>query len=997
MSILSSWRQFQLFDYTPLKDPNYQSNDPLYSDPTLSAINATKSYIIISVNNSTLKIINPKDITCVCQFQAYEIGYRVTFIEPLKNSSNLIITLAEKQGFSSVIKLWDLTKIQNLENVEESDYKFKFQTQVTVNSTGSEGIGDNSFPISCFKFTFDLTCLAIGYTNGKVILVRGDLLRDRGAKQRVIFESVANDPITGIQFNEKEQILYISTTSKILTVTTTGRNQGKPLRILSQKSGADLHCTATSSKQELIVGLPDSIRYYNPTSKIKTINFEIPKSRILRYRSFILMISPQTDEKSSKVQTRIIILDSKNNHISFNLLIPNNAIRFVFKLNEDIFFLSNDGILYKIFEKPINQQIESILQRELFTVAFSLAKQHKLTADSLLRIQKLHGDYLYEEQKYNEAINVYIDCLELFTEKSEEDEEEFIMNIITKFKEATNINNLVKFLQKLYSKSVANVDHITLLLCCLCKLKNLTELDLFIDNFDLSIDNLQNLNFPLIINLFKECGFFEQVLKLLFKLNQSDLIVDLQLYDLQKPKLALNYMKSLKIDDLLIILIDHSKKLLDDCPIETTELLINVFTGKYKPKEIEGPKVGTNNNNKSEEDMEKSVELTNYKAFLNYLSLSSSEENEGELKAESNGDNKNITVKEPTYLPPKPNLIYSSFTNHPNEFVIFLEACIEAFDKYQGNIMDKKEVLITLLEMYLSLHKTTDQEEWLNKANDLTTQYQKLLDSKSLLLLSHLYDFKLGNVVVKENSNDEEDLFLTYQTNEDIEGCFKVLEKYGSKKPILYKLMLETIISSEKIYKKINKEDIQIVLQQIRKHKLMEPMELINLLVSSENEFIQFGLVKDYLLQYFIQQEQEIVNNEKLIELYEQESIKNSYKLSELTHPFVIQNSKCSLCQLKLDFPMIHFKCKHSFHQKCLSTNLILYKNEYENDEELNSCPLCIQEINETKELKQQQFKLKDNYDIFADSLKNTNDSFKFISDYIGKGVMENESITFEP
>lgn len=133
------------------------------------------------------------------------------------------------------------------------------------------------------------------------------------------------------------------------------------------------------------------------------------------------------------------------------------------------------------------------------------------------------------------------------------------MNVITKFKEAINTENMVRFLRELYVMSLATVDHITLLLCCLCKLKNLDQIDSFIDELDLSNENLQEFNFSLIINLFKECGFYSQVLRLLYKLNQPNLIVEIQLYDLNKPKLALNYMKTLKIDDLLLILIDQSK------------------------------------------------------------------------------------------------------------------------------------------------------------------------------------------------------------------------------------------------------------------------------------------------------------------------------------------------------------------------------------------------------------------------------------------------------
>ncbi|KAI5970309.1 VPS11 [Candida margitis] len=982
------------------------------------AINATKAYLVIAVNNSILKIINPRNMACEGSFQAYDIDYRITFIEPVFNSSNLVVTLAEKQGFPSIIKLWDLTRILNMEKLEASEYKFKFQTQVAVteNSRGNGAQSENSFPISCFKFNYDLTCLAVGYTNGKVLLIRGDLLRDRGSKQRVIYESVANDPITGIQFNEPEQILYVTTTSKVLTVSTTGRNHGKPLRVLSQKTGADLECTEIGSKSELIVGLPDSIRYYDPTTKLKTINFDVPKSRISRMHQFILMVSSTDNENSSRFQSRVIILDTRNNHISLNLLIPQSVIKFAFKMNNEIYLLSNDGVLYRIYEKPVNQQIELILQRELFSVAFSLAKQSKLPSETLLRIQRLHADYLFDEQKYDDSMDVYISCLELFKNgqveigksDSEEDRDDYIMNVITKFKEAINTANMVRFLERLHAMYIATVDHITLLLCCLCKLKNLEKIDSFIDELDLSNEKLQELNFPLIINLFKECGFYKQVLRLLYKLNQPNLIVDIQLYDLNKPKLALNYMKSLKIDDLLLILIDQSKKLLDSSPIETTELLINVFTGKYQPVESRQAPSTTAPDGKLEEDEnagEGAIELTNYKAFLNYLTLRGNDDQDNGATEEA--QQQSPLNKEPTYLPPKPNLIYSSFTNHPHEFVIFLEACIEAFDRYQGNLMDKKEVLITLLEMYLSLSSKTGEADWLDKAQSIIDQYGNLLDDDSLLLLSHLYKFKPGEIKAREDNGDEEGIFMTYKIEEDVEGCFNVLQKYGQTKPQFYKMMLEFIVSKREIYEKVNHDDIQAILQQIRKFKLLDPLELIDLLNgggSSDNEFVTFGIVKEYLLEYFTTQEQEITNNEKLIEMYEHDSTKNSYKLSELTHPFVMQNNKCSACHMKLDFPMIHFKCKHSFHQKCLSSSLVANPISNGNNHFLDDvsdthgprCPICAQDMSDVNDVKQNQFKMKENVDFFVQSLHESTDTFKFISEYIGKGVMEDESVSFD-
>ena len=60
-------------------------------------------------------------MTCQLTFDAYDIDYRITFIESIHNSNNLFVTLAEKQGMPSIIKLWDISKLLNLANNENND------------------------------------------------------------------------------------------------------------------------------------------------------------------------------------------------------------------------------------------------------------------------------------------------------------------------------------------------------------------------------------------------------------------------------------------------------------------------------------------------------------------------------------------------------------------------------------------------------------------------------------------------------------------------------------------------------------------------------------------------------------------------------------------------------------------------------------------------------------------------------------------------------------
>lgn len=1015
MSLPSSWRQFQLFDVTPIKDPNYGSEDSLYSDHSLSAITSTASYLVIATKNSFIKVIS-KEFTLLKTFIAYDLDYRIGYMKSLPGS-NLLVTLAERQGSPSILKLWDLNKLLQLsdENNDEGDsLKHKYHTQVNIHN------GDNSFPISCFQFNDDLTCVGIGYTNGKVLLIRGDLIRDRGSKQRLIYET--NDPITGIQFNKYEDILYITTTSKVLTVLTTGRNHGKPNRLLSKRTGVDLNCSDIDVKsQQLIVGTKDSIRYYSHLSKSDTLAFEIPKKSIFKYKkNYLLIVSPieeqtksSTSDAKNKTITKILIIDLYNKHIFFSLTIPNNTIDYIFTMWDDLYMLSNDGVLYKLHERPINQQIELILQRSLFNIAYDLATQANLSNDMLLKIQVLHGDHLYDKSEFEESIDAYIKCLTLYEKndsldgkKGDDNIDDFIMTVITKFKDVSNINSLIKFLYKLYDLKIANNDHLTLLLCCYCKMKMITDLDTFIEDFDLSENtsnkkelskvNLQELNFQLIINLFKECGYFTQAIKLLHKLNQPSHIVGIQLSDMHQPKQCLEYMKSLSIDELLLILIDHSKSLLDSLPIETTELLINVFTGKYAPQEQPAgpvnskrvPDILANNNND-----EMAFPLNSYKAFLAYIAGSSSDKVDSEESTFSTN-----LHSEPTYSPPKPSLIFPSYINNPNEFVIFLEACIETFERYQGNINDKKDLLITLLEMYLSLSKSTPENEknsWLSKAKELVEAYSSLLNKSSLLLISHIYDFKDGEIAAKQQSGFEESLFRTSQSSGDIDGCFEIMHKYGEGKPELYKQMLKFIVSKEEVFNKVDAKDFKSILGRIKSLKLATPLEVIQIL--SATEFATIGLIKDYLIEYIDTQKQEISNNVKLIQSYEKDSTKNTHKLTELTSkPFVIQNNQCSSCKMKLDFPIVHFKCKHSYHQRCLDENKFISSGtELDGlDVMTRCCPLCINDLELAHSARADQLRTKDDIELFEQSLNEAPDRFKVITNYLGKGVMENGPTT---
>lgn len=957
MSVPSAWRQFQLFDFLAIRDPELGSGSPLFSDASLSAITVSKSYLVFCANNVYVSILN-KQFELVRQFCAYDDDYRVNFARPLLHS-NLLVTVAEKQDAPSVVKVWDLSKMAHMDNLEEA--RHKYVTQVVVHD------GDSLFPISCMLFNESLTCIALGYTNGRVILIRGDLLRDRGAKQRVVYENV--DPVTSIHFNRFEDLLYVTTTSKIVTVLTTGRNQGKAHRVLSN-TGADLECADMDFRSlRLIVASPEGFKYYNHVSRAHVVTFSVPKRKILRiFKDYLLVVCP-LEEAAGKLVTRLLVLDLVNVHVAFSLTIPNSTISHVFSLAADgnVYLLATDGVLYQLHEKPINQQIEIVLQKQLYSVAFNLATQYRLDSATLYRINRLHGDNLYKTHDYDAAIEKYIECLPLIAEDAVDD---FVIGVITDFKESSNILNMSRFLASLYQHELADSDHVTLLMCCYCKLKNVEELDKFVAALNLDAApkklNLNNVNFSLLVNIFKECGYYAQAMALLLKLNNPRAIVDIQLNELQQHQKCMVYIKSLPVDDLLRILIDYLKDLLDCMPMETCELLINVFTGKYKPVATE-----------AEFDDEKSVhgdqpqeKPSSYAAFLAYLGYGPDEERENE---------------EPTYLPPRPSLVFPCFINHNKEFVVFLEACIKTFDKYQGNPQDKKEMLMTLFDMYLTMSQEERERagEWRGKAKRLLREHGSLFDKSSVMLISNMHNFPEGEVMAKEAVGGfEEAMFLSAQTAGDVARCFELVRKYGETRPNLYKMMLKFGVLSQEILRDISSQQFRQLLELIQRHGVATPLEVIGIM--SANECATVGLVSDYLISHVALMEKEISNNEKLIQLYESEATKSSVEMLELAaDPTLVKATMCSSCELKLEFPIIYFKCKHSYHQRCLEENTFFPEGSQV------SCPMCVNDLQLAETTRDAQLHLKERIDLFDAQMADTTDRLRVVTEYFGKGIME--------
>ncbi|THC98674.1 hypothetical protein EYZ11_001877 [Aspergillus tanneri] len=770
---LTSWKAFNFFDVSPVK---------------------------LSEESSSV-------------FNASDTG-SITHIKQIEGSS-LLATIAEDLLNEPILKVWALDKSEK-----------KTGTPRCLSTTGIQN-ARRLFPISAFTALEDLSQVAIGFANGSVTIIRGDLIHDRGARQRIVFES--EEPVTGLEVHSGQiTTLYISTTSRILALIIAGRGQGQPARVL-EDTGCALGCmTLDRESGDVLVAREDAMYTYGPHGRGPSYAFESLKSSINIFKDYVALVCPPKAVSSRSDSLRNLGVNQSVDIFStstFTLLDTDlkfiahseslvSSVKKVFIEWGDLFLLTTDGKIYRYREKSLQQKLEILYQRNLYILAINLAQKTGVDALQQNTIYRKYGDFLYQRGDYDTAMQQYLRAIDN-TEPSQ---------VIRKYLDTQRIHNLIEYLEELHDHDRATVDHTTLLLNCYAKLKDTGKLDAFIKapgelKFDLETA----------IAMCRQGGYYEQAAYLATKYGENEMVVDILIEDSKKYAEAVEYIWRLEPEL-------YARVLLSNCPQRTTDLFIEYYKGEFKPRtEVVPP---------AEPQAHSNSTLQNLAAFLP-LSLMSARGTRTEVADPPPAAQDQTSEHIPQYEVPKPRTAFSAFVGHPQEFITFLEALIEQDDL---NREDRVDLYTTLFEMYLDTanrkKRAGEKEEWENKAKQLIEGKDIPISTSSVLLLSDLSGFQEGSTLVREQEGLRSDIFRSFTSAKDTQGAIKALRKYGPQEPQLYVDALSYFASSPKILEEAG-EELDVVLKKIHEDGLMSPLQVIQTL--SNNAFVTMGRVKKYL------------------------------------------------------------------------------------------------------------------------------------------------------
>ncbi len=196
--------------------------------------------------------------------------------------------------------------------------------------------------------------VAVGFANGAVTVIRGDLIHDLGTKQRIIYES--DEPITGVELHVDASLttLFIATTARILKLVILGKGHGQPPKTV-EDTGCGVGCMAVDKRTgNIVVGREDAIYYYTLDGRGPPTAYEAPKKLISVYQDYIALVSPPAPAGETDTMRRRFWGDAADSIYAFTLIHPDlriiahsetvlSDVKHIFDLWGGLYILTQEG------------------------------------------------------------------------------------------------------------------------------------------------------------------------------------------------------------------------------------------------------------------------------------------------------------------------------------------------------------------------------------------------------------------------------------------------------------------------------------------------------------------------------------------------------------------------------------------------------------------------------------------------------------------------------
>ncbi len=259
----------------------------------------------------------------------------------------------------------------------------------------------------------------------------------------------------------------------------------------------------------------------------------------------------------------------------------------------------------------------------------------------------------------------------------------------------------------------------------------------------------------------------------------------------------------------------------------------------------------------------------------------------------------------------------------------------------------------------------------------LLTDFKDKYDKKHVLMLFEMYQVSEGVSVLCEMLELKNELMTYYMQNKDYENIERLCKRYGDTEHNLWIQALTYFVGElEGEPGRLDAEKhVKSVLGELEKVPSISPLLVLEIM--SKNKSLKFSMLKTYLAERLQKLQANIDKNRKSTAQLSDEIDKTKKNIGNLrTTAQMFQLKECAECGKKLELPIFHFMCNHSFHDYCLPS-----------DASMKECPKCSVQAQQILDKKQQLMSQMDNHEQFFRELKEGDKKFDVIAQYFGRGL----------
>ncbi|KAI8830843.1 hypothetical protein BC829DRAFT_437924 [Chytridium lagenaria] len=981
------WRVFSFFEKEMVVDADDNSLGPSWlqsMDVTISA--GGRGSLFFGDSKGNIALVN-HSLSLVFSFQAYQGP--VTHMKMMKNR-NLLVTIGDDEAGIPVVKVWNLDKMDKSNRAPSLARSTKVQH------------GNKIFPVTALAVLENMSQIAVGLENGVVLLIRGDISRDRVTKTKVIHES--SELVTGLGFHEdvRATSLYIVTLARVLICPTSS----KEITATLEEQGAELNCsipTREDSSQHMLIGRKEAVYFYGPDGRGPCFIIDSQKVSVNWFRNYLVIVSKEDltpvppvnlelsrTPRGSSESVYHPAEDSDTKCIAFKgtfgsekelgIASPKRTsesrkpvpIKCVTSEWGELFIITIDNKMYRLNEKDLATKLDILFKKNLYNLAISMRSINVTETTSTSR-----GDFDAAVAQYTHTIG----SLEA-------------SYVIRKFLDAQRIHNLTSLPPKpsrRWPRQRGSYDPSYQLLH---ETQGYARLDVLLKGVVRGLGwGHASFDVETAMRVCRQAGYYDHALWLAKRFKRHSHCLQILVEDLKRFSDAVEYVASLEPYEEEAELKRYGPVLVTQLPEETTAVLVRLCTTPVGVRKLRDPAAiprsvalshddddapynGSSDTIKSQDVVTLCVQRISCIFYVIGRIGKGSVLNEAKAEEEEDAEAKaSLEVLCNTVL----ELFVGPLGNPMRGIAYRSEDTVgDATPTARTAIKNAEMFTAAVVESFLG-----SREDRETKSLNLLKHPKARYDLDQALVLCYSNKFREGTLYIYEKLERYADILRYHMEADDYAGVVEACKKYGEIDSSLWPQALSFF--AERGTGITGRAEAQAnlteVLDAIDRKNLMPPLKVLEIL--AKNAAVTVGMVRDYVVRRMEVERRMVEDSKKIANQYRSDATRMRSEIEELkNNPVVFQSNRCALCSQTLDLPTVHFMCKHGYHARCLGEGGLM-QGGFERE-----CPRCAPENRTVLDMVDASERGAPRHDVFLAKLEDKGkDRFSVIAEYFGKNV----------